>query len=308
MSIRNHPRQALAYKALFMRPVCGLCLPCQSHDRSPSIMGMKQHLGVCYDQTSDFQQEQFNVLMGLVRETLTAAEIAAIRSMVDIGAGTGARTLQALDVFNAAQQMTGIEPDRDMITVARDKYPDPRIQWIQSAAENIDVSAISGKPVNAVMSNWALHWVSDKPRLMQHLDDMTEAGSYLIFSTCQDLPALLKMVDAYVRTEFRLDNVKSPFHYLTAQQWQDLLAEKGWRLRGMKAYTVGHEVPDTKKYLEHWFTASTAKFLYGRHLIELSPWAHADLVWMMNRAFPSHRHEEGMLFTEDVMFVVAQRM
>lgn len=269
---------------------------------------MKQHLGVCYDQTSDFQQEQFNVLMGLVRESLSAPEIAAIRSMIDIGAGTGARSLQALDVFTGVNHMTGIEPDRDMMTVAREKYPDPRITWLQSTAEDMDVPAIAGKPIDAVMSNWALHWVADKQRLMQHLDEITKPGSYLLFSTCQDLPALLKMVDAYVRAEFRLDNVKSPFHYLTAAQWQDFLAEKGWRLRGLKAYTVGHEVVDTKQYLQHWFTASTAKFLYGRHLIELSPWAHSDLVWMMNRAFPSHRYEEGMLFTEDVMFMVAQRI
>ncbi len=269
---------------------------------------MKQHLGICYDQTSDFQQEQFNVLMALVRSTLSDRELAGVRSMIDIGAGTGARTQQSFRVFQSVQRMTAIEPDRDMITVAREKYADPRIACIQSTAEELGKLKIDGTPIGAVMSNWALHWVSDKQRLMQDLAAMTAPGSYFVFSTCQDLPALLKMVDAYVRNEFRIENVKSPFHYLTAPEWQDLLAAHGWRIRAINAYTVGHEVPDTQKYLEHWFTASTAKFLYGRHLIELTPWAHSDLVWMMNRAFPSEKYPEGMLFTEDVMFVVAERI
>lgn len=271
------------------------------------LAGMKQHLGICYDQTSDFQQEQFNVLMQLVRETIPDRDLAGLRSMVDIGAGTGARTLQSFSVFQSVQRMTAIEPDRDMMTVAKEKYADPRITYIQSTAEEMGRLGIEGLPLGAVMSNWALHWVSDKQRLMQDINALTQSGSYFVFSTCEALPALLQMVDAYVRGEFRIDKAQSPFYYLTAEEWRALLAGYGWDVRGIKTYTVGHEVPDTQKYLEHWFTASTAKFLYGRHLVELSSWAHSDLIWMMNRAFPSEKNPEGMLFTEDVMFVVAQR-
>lgn len=268
---------------------------------------MKQHLGICYDQTSDFQQEQFNVLMALVREAISDRDLASIRSMIDIGAGTGARTVQSFRVFQSVQRMTAVEPDRDMMTVAREKYADPRITYIQSTAEEMGKLKIDATPLGAVMSNWALHWVSNKPQLMRDIAALTQSGSYMVFSTCQALPTLLQMVDAYVRGEFRIEKVQSPFHYLTLDEWRALLDEHGWDICAHKAYTVGHEVPDTQKYLEHWFTASTAKFLYGRHLIELSPWAHSDLIWMMNRAFPSDKNPEGMLFTEDVMFVVARR-
>jgi len=271
------------------------------------LAGMKQHLGICYDQTSDFQQEQFNVLMALVREAIPDRDLATIRSMLDIGAGTGGRTVQSFGVFQSTQRMTAIEPDRDMMTVAREKYADPRVTYIQSAAEEIDRLSIGGVPLGAVMSNWALHWVPDKKKLMQDINALTQSGSYFVFSTCERLPALLQMVDAYVRGEFRIDGAQSPFYYLDLNEWRALLAEFGWHISGVKAYTVGHEVPDTQKYLEHWFTASTAKFLYGRHLVELSSWAHSDLIWMMNRAFPSEKNPEGMLFTEDVMFVVARR-
>ena len=134
---------------------------------------MKQHLGICYDQTSDFQQAQFDVLMALVRETIPAADIAAIRSMLDIGAGTGARSLQALETFRGVERLTAIEPDRDMIAVAKEKYADARTVYVQSTAEDMAACAIAGAPLGAVMSNWALHWVSDKPRLMRDIAALT---------------------------------------------------------------------------------------------------------------------------------------
>lgn len=297
------------------RRCAGLCpqkpdvksYPCFGAAGLLKLAGMKQHLGICYDQTSDFQQEQFNVLMALVHEAIPDRDLAAVRSMIDIGAGTGARTLQSFRVFQSVQRMTAIEPDRDMMTVAREKYADRRVTYIQSTAEDMDKAKIEGAPLGAVMSNWALHWVPDKKKLMQDINALTQCGSYFVFSTCERLPALLQMVDAYVRSEFRIDGAQSPFYYLNLDEWRALLAANGWRIAGVKSYTVGHEVPDTQEYLKHWFTASTAKFLYGRHLVELSSWAHSDLIWMMNRAFPSEKNPEGMLFTEDVMFVIAQR-
>jgi len=138
---------------------------------------MKQHLGICYDQTSDFQQGQFNVLMGLVRETIPDRALAAIRGMIDIGAGTGARTLQSFSVFQSVQRMTAIEPDRDMLTVARERYADPRITYIQSVAEELSRLKIEGAPLDAVLSNWALHWVSDKQMLMKDINALTKSGS-----------------------------------------------------------------------------------------------------------------------------------
>ena len=83
------------------------------------------------------------------------------------GRGTGARSLQALETFRGVERLTAIEPDRDMIAVAKEKYADARTVYVQSTAEDMAACAIAGAPLGAVMSNWALHWVSDKPRLMR---------------------------------------------------------------------------------------------------------------------------------------------
>jgi len=237
---------------------------------------MKEHLGACYDKTSDFQQAQFGVLCELIRDHVP--DRAAVRKLVDIGSGSGARTHQCLKLFSAIEKIWAIEPDWEMIATAREKYADPRIDYILSPAEKMSSLNLPPSGVDAFLSNWALHWVEDKDTMMADIVRALRPGGYMMFSTCERLPTLLVMIDSYVRNEFKITGGKSPFHYLNAAEWKDLLARHGLEVVGVSKYPVGREVESTSKYLEHWFTASTAKFMYGKHLVELSPWAHSDLL------------------------------
>lgn len=266
---------------------------------------MKENLGSFYDKTSDFQQQQFLSLCQLITGTVPQYE--RLKTMLDIGSGSGARTKQCLDLFKGVEQLVAIEPDWEMFDVAQKKYADPRITYKKMPAEKLPELKNANMLFDAVISNWAIHWVSNKEEMMKNINDLTHAGSIFMFSTCEALPSLLTMIDSYVRNEFKIMPGNSPFFYLNKMEWRDLLTRHGWEILGLKTYTVDREVENTEKYLEHWFTASAAKFMYGKHLIEMSPWAHSDLLWMMNRAFPSKIHPEGLSFSEDVMFVTARK-
>lgn len=268
-------------------------------------IGVKENLGSFYDKTSDFQQQQFLALCGLIQETVPQA--GGFKTMLDIGSGSGTRTRQCLDIFKGLEKITAIEPDWEMIEVAKSEYADPRIEYKKLAAEQLSALQQNNHLFDAVISNWAVHWVSDKEKMMQDLNALTHPGSVLMLSTCEVLPSVLTMIDSYVRNEFKITPGNSPFFYLNAAEWKDLMARHGWEVSAVKAYTVYRDVEDTQKYLEHWFTASAAKFMYGKHLVELSPWAHSDLIWMMGRAFPCRQYENGLSFSEDVMFLTARR-
>jgi trans-aconitate methyltransferase len=266
---------------------------------------MKDHLGIYYDITSDFQQEQFNALRELIEESVK--DKSALHALLDIGSGTGARTRQCLEIFPGMEKLVAVEPDWEMISVAQEKYADPRIAFKKMGAEDISALVAEGHQFDGILSNWALHWVADKQKMFNGLNAMTESGALMMFSTCERLPAILMMIDAYIRNEFRILPGNSPYHFLTLAEWTALLEQFGWEVTASKTYPVAREVDDAKEYLDHWFTASTAKFLYGRHMAELTPLTHNDLVWMMNRAFPSRRYEGGLAFQEDTMFVIARK-
>lgn len=266
---------------------------------------MRENLGVFYDKTSDFQHEQFLTLVELIRSSIP--DLGRITRMMDIGAGSGSRTRQCLDIFPALGHITAVEPDWDMIATARAQYGDPRIDYLEMPAEDLHKLAQVTPKFDSIISNWALHWVSGKEKMMADINAITAPGSYMMFSTCEALPSLLVMIDSYIRNEYRIPPGNSPFHYLTAVEWKNLLAASGWDVVGENIFQIRREIEDARKYVEHWFTASAAKFMYGRHLLEMSHLSFSDLIWMIQRAFPSAEFPEGLASAEDVMFIVARK-
>lgn len=274
--------------------------------REKGTVFLREHLGTFYDKTSDFQQSQFQSLFSLADSAAPLAVMAA-KALLDIGAGTGARTAQCFDLFPALEKITAIEPDVDMLATARASYADPRIEYRQQSAAGLPDLVARGDVYDIAMSNWAMHWVPEKDDVMRHLSRLVPAGGHFMFSTCEDLPDILKTVDGYIRSEFRIQPGNSPFFYLTAGQWTALLDRHGWDIVAMEKKRIGHEVESVRRYLDHWFTASAAKFMYGRHLIDLSPLSHSDLLWLLLNMYPSEEHSEGLSFFEDGLFIVARR-
>lgn len=210
---------------------------------------MRQNLGVFYDKTSDFQQEQFNVLCRLASECIPNIE--DIRSLLDVGAGTGARTLQTFNLFPALSKVTAIEPDWEMIAVAEASHAHPLVTYKKLAAEDVEALSAEAQIYDVVLSNWALHWVSDKDRFFEGLKSITQSGSYMVFGTCERLPTILTRIDNYIRNEFRIPQAKdSPFFYLDADGWRAILEKHGWVIKEVKRYTAHHEVESAETYLE----------------------------------------------------------
>src|SRR5690606_1349204 len=150
---------------------------------------MKENLGSFYDKTSDFQQQQFLSLCQLI--TGTVPGYGELKTLLDIGSGSGARTKQCLDLFRGVESLTAIEPDWEMFEVAQQKYAEPRITYKKMPAEKLFELKAGNALFDAVISNWAIHWVSNKEKMMQDINDLTHPGSIFMFSTCEALPSLL---------------------------------------------------------------------------------------------------------------------
>lgn len=266
---------------------------------------MKQNLGQYYDESADFQKDQFNSLISLIRDNVPCDKVS---NLIDIGAGSGARTYELLDVFPALQRIIAVEPDFEMQSVARSKYADDRIEYHEMGAE--DILSLKDKipPLDAVFSNWAIHWIEDKDKLLSDLEHMTSDAPYLMLSTCERLPEILVDIDQYVRAELLMpQSTAYPWHYLTRDEWVALLEKHGWTMTEVKNYTTPHYAPNAREYLEHWFAASTAKFLYGRQMEQISDLSLSDITWFIEQKYGTPNREGGLAFEEDVIFMVAQK-
>ncbi|MCB9963629.1 MAG: methyltransferase domain-containing protein [Rhodospirillales bacterium] len=266
---------------------------------------MKKNLGAFYDETSDFQQAQFNYLTKFIKDHLP---VEAIETLLDIGAGTGKRTKDCFDIFPSLSHILALEPDPDMFAQAIHHHNDERIEYLRKSAAYIGQMPRESGPFDLVLSHWTLHWIQNKTALFKDLERVVEPGSYFVLSSCERLPQILEDIDLYVRSELGISpSGESPFHYQTRSEWEALLKTHGWTIKAAENFTVDHVVRDAKEYLEHWFTTSTGKSTYNRHLVEISDLARSDLVWFMERKYGRGEKSAGLQFNEDVVFIVAEK-
>jgi trans-aconitate methyltransferase len=264
---------------------------------------MKHNLGKFYDETSEFQQAQFDHLKTLIA---SHSQLESVRSLLDIGAGTGKRTKECLTFFPQLETITALEPDPDMYAQAVEYYNDPAIQYLQKSSMHIGQMPRE-HPFDAILSHWAMHWIADKDQVFSDLDRIVEKDALLFISTCEKLPDILMDIDDYIRKELGITSSShSPFHYLNREEWEAVLQKHGWNIVKTDHFQVGHAVKSAKTYLEHWFTTSTGKFTYNRHLVEINQLSLSDLLMLMERKY-GDSDNEGLLFEEDVLFLIARK-
>ena len=175
---------------------------------------MKQNLGEFYDETSDFQQAQFNYLRKLITAHFPVTDIT---TMIDIGSGTGSRTKQCFEFFPNLSHITAIEPDPDMHNQAISQHADPRIEYLQKSAAHISAMKPARRAYDLVLSHWVMHWIKEKETLFRNLERIIDdhKKSYLAIATCEALPQILQDIDTYIRYEFDISPMgDSPFFLL----------------------------------------------------------------------------------------------
>lgn len=270
---------------------------------------MRDHLGEFYDKTSDFQQKQFDTLVDLAKKTVPAADV---KSLIDIGSGTGSRTLQCFDHFPYLTRAMGVEPDWEMFAIAEKSYSDPRVTYKKIAGEEIDKIAAEqpGIDFDMALSNRTLHWLNpaQKDGMMAALNTVTKSGAWFMFNTCERPPPILATIDNYIRTELRIPDDMRPFFHLDAEGWTSFLKKHGWDAVEVMTYDWHREAESADSYVKHYFTSSTTRFMYGRHLAELSPLSYSDLLMVLEASFPTAHNPKRLAISEDSIFVIARKI
>lgn len=269
---------------------------------------MAPHQGDLYNRTSFWQADRWEDLVALVESSpLRANEVVEV---LDVGCGTGKQTKALLTVFENVAHIQAVDVSIPMLETARRENADPKIQYKELNAEKI---GDLGKVFDLVCSNFVLHWVENKQAFMNGLNKVTRKGSYLVLGTCQDLPAILWDVDAFMRREFAVGkDVAAPFHYLDLVAWGNLLQENGWRLEAVHAKHDDHYASDVREYLEHWVAASTQKICYGNWFDDLSDNQKNLMVREILEKYRYHddqdKNVQSLLFKEETLLLVARRV
>jgi len=104
-------------------------------------------------------------------------------SLLDVGSGPGTVAIELAHMF---ETVTGIDPDSDMLTVARERAPN--ILWIQALAE--DIPSLGLGPQRLVTFGQSFQW-TDRERVAETVYDLLQPGGSIamIVHTVEDRAA-----------------------------------------------------------------------------------------------------------------------
>jgi SAM-dependent methyltransferase len=115
-------------------------------------------------------------------KVVDAAAITTGMTVLDVGCGTGALTVSVAERVGEEGRTVGIDPNPDMLTVARRKPV--AVEWRQGVAESLPFNEAS---FDAVVSQFAMMFFEDRPKALAEMHRVARPGGTVAVAVCGDV-------------------------------------------------------------------------------------------------------------------------
>lgn len=107
-------------------------------------------------------------------------DFSKIQNIVELGAGAGAITEGIADRIQKPEQYLGIELDKDLVEVLRERFP--QLKFVEASAEQIKELTATTGPVDVIVSSlpWTLFPADVRDRTMKNITDSLKPGGMFI--------------------------------------------------------------------------------------------------------------------------------
>jgi SAM-dependent methyltransferase len=111
-----------------------------------------------------------------------AAQVGTGMKVLDVGCGTGALALAALDLVGAGGEVIGVDPNPEMLAVASSKSA--LVRWVHGRAENLP---FGDEEFDAVVSQFAAMFFEDRATALCEMQRIVRPGRYVAVAVCGDV-------------------------------------------------------------------------------------------------------------------------
>lgn len=259
-------------------------------------------IGEVYRKNSWWQKNQWDKLMNLLLELET--EPNSLHTGIDLGCGTGERTLDFLKRNPTIKKICAIDGNPSMIQCAKARFSNKKIKYQIKKIEKTDTLKL--KTVDFILSNYSIHWIKNKTKVLQALNKKSKKGTLLLIGTVEALPNMLETIDRYLRKAWGIKK-RSPHHYLNKNHWIRLLDKFGWDILIEKQQKDLHTVKSGGSFLREWYAASAGAAFYNKDVNELKGTTIKKLEELLSDQYGANKNTEWVYEEQTFLFIARKR-
>lgn len=247
------------------------------------------------------------VLDGWAADLVETVGVAAGAHVLDVGCGTGVVARHAAARVGARGSVTGVDPNRSMLAVARELGAglEPPVTWLEGDATDLPVAAVS---VDVALCQQALQFVADPAAALAELHRVTVPGGRLGVATCRPLvhqPGYTALIGVVARhLGDRAAQVLASVYALgDLDELGGLVAAAGFGDVHRRIDLTTFRLPSAEALL----TAETSSSPLGPAADLVDGAAYRELVADVEAALAPHTDDEGVIFPFETLVVTARR-
>lgn len=192
-----------------------------------------------YDTKFRFVSEYGKDVLGLLNAQ-------AGEEIIDLGCGTGDISYE---IAKTGAVVSGFDLSETMIQQAHLKYPDLKFKVQNAAYFSVE------RPVQAVFSNAALHWVKDAGNVVKSVYRALDRGGRFIaeFGGKGNVDLIVQHITKVLDTNYGIDaKPLDPWYFPSLGEYSSLLEEHGFRVTYAVHFDRPTKLEDGAMGMQHW--------------------------------------------------------
>ena len=175
--------------------------------------------------------------------------------VLDLGCGTGYLTKVLSERVGPEGKVVAVDPDRERLKIAREKYSASNIEYIQA-----DDKTFPPGEYDLIFSNIVIHWMSDKESLLKRVHETLHPQGCFAFTTSDGIYPVpnigVKLFDVLIRPGFLEQALQTKMSFLTESEYKSLAFKTGFKqvaMTTMPDYLMWRHLDDYIDSMNGWF-------------------------------------------------------
>jgi len=188
-------------------------------------------------------------------ELVKAADVRLADSVLDVACGTGAVSMQAVQLLGPSGRLVGIDFSRGALEIARSSVP--AAHFIEMDAENIGLNL----KFDRIVCQYALMFFPDPARVLRRLWTLLKNSGRLavaVHGTLDGVPYFSTIIEPVLRhiPDIRPEGTPTVHRFGSAADLQSVIAGAGFSDISIKEFTFDYEAGTFREYWSDYMSTT----------------------------------------------------